>query len=276
MNFPSHIFVLLGLIFELMPFSITRAADLNSIQDNSKLYACFYGSSPFRESFAFSDGKKDASINIAWSFYVLKTGSNVTLIDTGFSDENLASKWKLKDFTKPERLLESLSIDPVKVNRVVITHLHFDHLNNLPLFTHAQVVISRQDRDDYLAKKPSGGMVYNEAVAVVLRDDTRTHVVDKMETLEGGLIFEVIGGHTRGSSVVRFSHAGTRYVLTGDECYLCANAREQRAIGVAFNRQANAAFLASIADLATVILPCHDPIIFTKFPSVKPNVVRIF
>jgi hypothetical protein len=40
--------------------------------------------------------------------------------------------------------------------------------------------------------------------------------------------------------------------------------------------QRNVAFLSRIADPAIVVLPCHDPGIFTSYPAVTPNIVRIF
>jgi glyoxylase-like metal-dependent hydrolase (beta-lactamase superfamily II) len=244
--------------------------------DKLELYACCYGRSRFPENFAFGDGRKDENVDFAWSFYVARSGAEVTLIDTGMSDPDTARKWHVTKTSEPAQLLADLNVDPAKVGRVIISHIHFDHIGNLPLFPQAQVVIGRRDRDDYVSKKPLGGVMYDQRVADILNDPARTHVIEERETLPGGFDVEVVGGHTAGSLVVHLIHQGTHYVLAGDECYLRANQKEQRPIGRTVDLKRNLAFLSRIADPAMVILPCHDPVIFTSYPAVKPNIVRIF
>jgi len=247
-----------------------------STDNKLELYACRYGRSRFPETSAFRDGRKDENVEFAWGFYVARSGTDVTLIDTGFSDPATARKWYVSPTTDPAQLLADLKIDPAKVTRVIITHIHFDHIGNLPLFPQAQVIIGRRDRDNYVSKKPLGGVIYDQRVADILNDSARTHVIDDRETLPGGFDVEVVGGHTAGSSVVHLYHQGTHFVLAGDECYLRANQKDQRPIGQTVDLKRNIAFLSRIADPAIVTLPCHDPGIFTSYPAVTPDIVRIF
>ncbi|MDR3400950.1 MAG: MBL fold metallo-hydrolase [Chthoniobacter sp.] len=247
-----------------------------STEPTLELYACCYGRSHFPETSAFRDGRKGENVDFAWSFFVARSGAEVTLIDTGFSDPVTVRQWHVSPTSDPAQLLADLKIDPAKVSRVIITHIHFDHIGNLPLFPQAQVIIGRRDRDNYVSKKPLGGVNYDQRVADILNDPARTHVIDERETLPGGFNVEVVGGHTAGSAVVHLLHQGTHYVLAGDECYLRANQKEQRPIGQAVDLQRNAAFLSHIADPAIVTLPSHDPVIFTSYPAVTPNIVRIF
>ncbi len=247
-----------------------------STDDAMELYACRFGRSRFPETSAFRDGRKDENVEFVWGFYVARSGAEVTLIDTGFSDPVVARKWYVKPTTDPVQLLADLKVDPAKVKRVIITHIHFDHIGNLPLFPQAQVIIGRRDRDDYVNKKPLGGVLYDQRVADILNDPIRTHVVDDRETLSGGFDVEVVGGHTAGSAVVHLWRQGTHYVLAGDECYLLANQTDQRPIGQSVDPKRNLAFLSRIADPAIVALPCHEPGIFTSYPKVTPDIVRIF
>lgn len=243
----------------------------------TELFACGYGRSRFPEDFAFQDGRKGQNVDFAWTFYVARSGKEVTLIDTGFSGLATAKQWNVNLTREPALLLADLKIDPVQVSRILITHIHFDHVSNLPLFSNAQVFISRRDRDDYVSKKPLGGVTYDPLVATIFSDPARTHVIDEREMLPGGFDFEVIGGHTAGSAVVHLHHQGVHHVLAGDECYLCANQTEQRPIGRTVDPKRNLALLHRLAtDPALVLLPCHDPAIFTRFPAVNPNIARIF
>lgn len=241
------------------------------------LYACHYGSSKFPENYAFKDGRKDATVPLAWSFYIAQAGTGeITLIDTGFSSPETARQWHVTHTRTPAQLLADLHITPEQVTRILITHIHFDHLSDLPLYPRAQVIISRRDRDDYVSQKPLGGVTYDPRIVAVLADPARTHVIDTREALPGGLDFEVIGGHTAGSAIVHLQHHGVHHVLVGDECYLCANATQQRPIGRTVDLTRNLALLHRLAAPDLVILPCHDLDLFTRHPAQTPHIARIF
>src|SRR5271154_245597 len=96
-----------------------------STDDKLELYACRYGRSLFPETSAFRDGRKGENVEFVWGFYVARSGAEVTLIDTGFSDPAVARKWHVNSMSEPAQLLADLKIDPAKVARVIITHIHF-------------------------------------------------------------------------------------------------------------------------------------------------------
>ena len=258
------------------PAATEAQATIPAIKDAaSELYACCYGSSSYPEKGVFSDGEPGKTVPFAWAFYVAKIGNKVTLIDTGCDPAQFGMA-HIKSTRSPRQLLADLGVDPAQVHQVLITHYHFDHINNLPLFPNAAVFISRKEQDNYLNGRIYDPKLVLPAVVAVLRDAKRTHLVDQHEALSGGLEFEVVGGHTPGSAVVRFEHGGTHYILTGDECYLCANRDAQRPLGTATNKKANADFIKSIANPALVVLPCHDPVIFKRYKAVTSEIVRIF
>ena len=255
----------------------------NEVEGENPLegYACRCGVSRFSERFAFADGQTTSFCDIAWSFFVLRSGREITLIDTGFSDPALTKQWGLSKIRSPLDLLAELGIAPSAVTRVILTHLHFDHVDDLVLFPCAKVIVSSREREDYLQQKKLPAVVYKAAVAAILSDEGRTHAVLEREQIDpkGTLEFEVVGGHTAGSSVVHLQRLGVHYVFTGDECYLFANQKEQRPIGVTWNPKQNAAFIARIADPAIVALPSHEPEIYSRYPSLQPEnaaIVRIF
>lgn len=61
--------------------------------------------------------------------YILKTNNLITLIDT--SSKN-AEKELLED-------LQKLKISPEKINIIILTHNHYDHIENIGLFKNAKI-----------------------------------------------------------------------------------------------------------------------------------------
>lgn len=232
-----------------------------------ELYAIRYGTAPFPLKYTFRDragSSEDAATD--WLFYLAKINGKALLVDTGFRDAADATHWGLM-FTGAEKELDEL-LAGKQVDTVVITHSHFDHINNLDLYPEAEIVIAKEALRQALEEKP-------EAVKRVLRAGNVTCVEDET-LLEGVLRFKVIGGHDVGSSVLYFSEGGKDFVLTGDECYACANILENRPIGTIFaDAEKNAAFTldAHLRDL--IPLPCHDRAVFGAYPSVSENIARI-
>jgi len=61
--------------------------------------------------------------------YVLKINNTIILIDTS---SKTAQKELLNDLNK-------LKINPEKVNVIILTHNHYDHIENIHLFTNAKI-----------------------------------------------------------------------------------------------------------------------------------------
>jgi glyoxylase-like metal-dependent hydrolase (beta-lactamase superfamily II) len=151
---------------------------------------------------------------------------------------------------------------------VVITHAHFDHIDNLDLYAGSEIIIARAALDAALGERP-------ETIQKALREGHVTTVEDEL-LIEGTLHFKVIGGHEAGSSVLYFSEGGKDYVLTGDECYACDNVLSNRPIGSIFmDADKNAAFTLDAHRRGLIPLPCHDRAVFEAYSKVSPNVARV-
>lgn len=70
-------------------------------------------------------GQSPDRINLDVNAYILEMGDELILIDTGTRDIYGATLGKV-----PERLL-ALAIDPASVSKVVLTHMHNDHVGGL-------------------------------------------------------------------------------------------------------------------------------------------------
>jgi len=79
-----------------------------------------------------------------WGFYFRKFGSNCYLI---FYDKKVLVD--TSSFENREELLKdlkTLNIEPEDVDIVLLTHSHYDHIENIDLFKNAEIYISKKEK----------------------------------------------------------------------------------------------------------------------------------
>src|SRR5919199_3092600 len=83
---------------------------------------------------------------------VVDTGENAAVTEPGyFSKENFMSRWfcetQFKLQVTPEQevgpQLQSLGITPEQIKAVLLTHLHFDHVDGLRYFEHTNIYVNQ-------------------------------------------------------------------------------------------------------------------------------------
>jgi glyoxylase-like metal-dependent hydrolase (beta-lactamase superfamily II) len=100
---------------------------------------------------------------------------------------------------------------------------------------------------------------------------------DNQEILPGIHVYTG-GKHTFASQYVGVATAEGTVVIASDNAYLYRNLDEKRAIAQTLDASSNLAAqmrMLQIAGSPERVIPGHDPDVFTRFPSVAPNVVRI-
>ena len=232
-----------------------------------ELYAIRYAEAPFALKYIFGDCRdSDEEVRTDWILYLAVVNGKVILFDTGFRSERDARNWRLT-FTGYENELNEL-LGKRPVDTVVITHSHFDHIDNLDQYPGTKVVIAREALEQAQQSSP-------EPVRQVLAK-AGVQPVEDGALIEGVFRFVVIGGHEAGLAVAYFSHGGREYVLTGDECYCRENALSNRPVGTIFKDAGrNAAFTEDVFRRGLVPLPCHDSAVFELYPKVSRNIARI-
>lgn len=98
------------------------------------------------------------------------------------------------------------------VEHVLFTHLHYDHVSNLDLFSGAKVYVSSKEKEDFL-RDP--GLFFLERVS-----DKVVEILRSAETLREslfGLDLVEVPGHTMGS--VAFVDSKRRLLFSGDTLF---------------------------------------------------------
>lgn len=232
------------------------------------------------------DAPRGETLDIAMAVWIVRGGGRTIVFDTGFFREEWLGRFNVRQYERPDRVLERIGIAPAEVTDVIVSHAHWDHMGGLPLFPDATVWIQKAEYDYYTGEAwqeggRSGGIDRADVLHLVERNTSgsvRLVEGDSVEIIPG--ITAYTGArHTFASQYISVN-AGERYVLASDNAYLYRNITGQQP-GATFlpaDRDANLAAVRRMIMLAgdpSRVVPGHDAEVFQRYPSVGQGVVRI-
>lgn len=233
------------------------------------------GNRTVRESFMYDAccGDPNALMPLDYCFWVIKKDDFVVVVDTCFQPET-ASKRNREMFRHPQESLELMGINPEDVTDVIITHLHWDHAGNLPLFPNARVHLQAEE-----LKFCTGPDMAHHAINKTYEvDDVLTaikHLYKGRLCLHSGMAelfpniqIYPVGGHTPGSQVVRVLTKRGWIVLASDSAHLWANIRLRSPFPILDNLSKTLEAYQKIEELSDGpdhIIPGHDPLVTQTF-----------
>lgn len=208
--------------------------------ENMQIIPVEYGRSTLAESWIFENGAENKFRSIVFQIYLLKTENRLMLVDAGC--ETMPG-FEMRDFIGPVKALQHIGVTPDEITDVIITHAHHDHIECVNYFKKATIYMQK---DEYQA----GKRYFTKALTV------RTFE-EEMQICSGVKAVK-IGGHAKGSSIVKITHGGKRYILAGDECYLQECLTKQIPTGMTYDPQKSRAFIQKYGGGKYTVLLCHD------------------
>ena len=250
-----------------------------------KVYAVRYATLPgfpVHELVAGADTTR--TVDIAMMFWLLEgPDRRRVLVDAGFYRQKFLDAWKPADYRRPSDALQGVGVPADSVTDVIISHVHWDHLDGADLFPNARIWIQRQEYAHYVG---NDGAPLDAAIDTVdaemlggLHSAGRVQLVDGdgKEVLPG--ITAYTGGkHTFASQYVGVRTARGTVVVASDNCYLYENLERHRPIAQTLDAASNLAAqdrMKRIASAPRWIVPGHDPAVFKRFRTVGAGVVAI-
>jgi len=234
---------------------------------------------------ALVDGADPAgTVDTAFMLWMVRGHGRTILVDAGFYREQFVARWHPVDHVKPSLAIARLGIQPADVTDIIITHLHWDHVDGVDLFPNARVWIQEDELRHYAAEahdKPSNAGVFAEDLRVL--DDlgkrgrvTLIHGND--QTIFPGIVAYTGGKHTFQSQFVSVATPVGTVVLASDNVYLYENIDRHApitgALDAASNLRAQDRMKQMVPDVKFII-PGHDARVMTRFPRAAPGVVKI-
>lgn len=222
-------------------------------------------------------------VDLAMTVWVLRGQERVVLVDAGFYRDEFLASWEVEDFVRPSEAVARFGVRPEEVTDIVISHLHWDHVDGADLFPNARVWVQRAEYEHYgdSTNLPRSGVFASDVA--MLREIERAGrlrlVPGDSSEIAPGIVAFTGGRHTHESQYVSARlEGGATAVFASDNLYLYANLERHRPIAATWDTVSNLAAQDRMRRLASserLIVPGHDLAVFSRFAAAGPGAVRI-
>jgi glyoxylase-like metal-dependent hydrolase (beta-lactamase superfamily II) len=250
-----------------------------------EVYAIRYATIPaFRVSALINGADTSRRLDIAMMVWLLKgSDGRKVLVDAGFHRDDFVQRWHPSPFATPSEAVSRAGVSADQITDVIISHVHWDHLDGIDLFPKARIWIQRAEFDYYV---DSSGTAKNRTIdagdAKLLGQAARDGRVmlidgDAKEIIPGITVFTG-GKHTFASQFAAVRTTSSTVVVASDNMYLYENLARHVPIAQTLDSASNLQAQARMVTLASdprLIVPGHDPEVFVRFPSPGNGVARI-
>ena len=172
---------------------------------------------------------------------------------------------------------------PGDIDKVFLSHIHFDHADNVDLFPRAVIYLGKADWE--YARNPAKDDLFVPWGLHEQLSRNKLELLDQDGDIGGGLTALKLPGHTPGSMGVRFDHAANGTVVIAGDAIKNANevingrqADVQHQFPVAASLADDEASIAEVVRTADRIIPGHFPELKRKgtaFTPVGPQSLEI-
>jgi glyoxylase-like metal-dependent hydrolase (beta-lactamase superfamily II) len=222
-------------------------------------------------------GEPDSVQDMAYFFYVLRSGARTILVDTGFRAESVAARAGRAMVVAPQEALAMLGVEPAGVERILVTHFHWDHTGNLHRFPRTELLVPEREakfwgtavaRDAQFALHAQADDV---DLLLAAHREGRARTTGADEAVAPGLRVITVGGHSPGQQVLVVDTAGGPVVLASDAVHLYEERERRRPFGVIADLRAMYEAYDRLDGFerdGAVVVPGHDPAVLERFPAV--------
>ncbi len=243
--------------------------------DVYEIYAIKYAYLQRRSPDNFVGGDlHDTPMPLNYYVWVVTNRYRTWVVDCGFNEE-MARK-RGRQIIRPVREgLAAIGISPAQVENVIITHLHYDHAGNLPLFPEARFHLQDQEMQFATGRCMCHGLMRHgyeaDDVVQMVRYvfDQRVQFHEGASQLAPGVEVHHIGGHTQGLQAVRVRTQRGWVVLASDASHFYTHLEQDRAFPILHNLAAMLEGydkLRALASSPAHVIPGHDPLVMLRYP----------
>jgi glyoxylase-like metal-dependent hydrolase (beta-lactamase superfamily II) len=227
-----------------------------------------------RDNFVGGDAH-DGPMPMDYFVWLLRNSQATIVVDTGFH-EAMAIKRSRQYLRTPAAGLALLGVDAARVEHVVLTHLHYDHVGTFDAFPRAKFYLQDAEMSFATGRHMCNAYMNHgyeaeevaSMVKLVFKD--RVQFCNGTQALVPGVSLHLIGGHTAGIQCVRVFTRRGWVVLTSDASHYYEHMREGRYFSLALNlgdMLNGYRTMRELADSADHMVPGHDPLVMQHYPA---------
>ena len=260
-----------------------------SQNDKYEIYALKFATLNFKmpiTAAAVGSTSKD-STEICYMFYLLKgkNGKNI-LIDAGFTEPLKIYPMQAFTHIRPDSLLKRINMSPNDITDVIVTHPHWDHIDGIDLFPNAMIWMQKEDYNYFVGtawqkgENPDNGFNSKDVIKIIQKNLDGKLILIKGDRIEIIPNIRVFTGskHTFESQYVVVGTGTDKVIIASDNSWLYYNLTSLLSIPITLDQKAylkNLKRMRSMVKNIDLIIPGHDPLVFTKFSCVADGVVKI-
>lgn len=223
------------------------------------------------------------TVDIAMMVWLLRSPGRRVLVDAGFYRQKFLDSWKPADFARPSEAVARAGVPADSITDIIISHIHWDHMDGIDLFPNARIWIQRDEYGYYVREDGTPGHAAIDSldaamIAGLMKAGRVTRVDGDAKEILPGLTVYTGGKHTFASQYVGVRMAKGTAVVASDNAYLYENLEKHLPIAQTLDATSNLAAqerMKKIASNVRLIVPGHDPAVFERFPSARAGVARI-
>ena len=249
-----------------------------------RVYAIRYATVPaFPVRYLVTGADTTRTVDIAMMCWLLEAPGRHVLVDAGFYRSKFVDEWKPAGFVRPSEAVRRFGIAPDSITDVIVSHVHWDHLDGADLVPNARIWIQREEYSHHVGADglPLAPAIDTVDAAMLAKLDAEGRV-----TLVDGDAKEILPGitvYTGGKHTFASQYAGVRtakgvVIVASDNCYLYENLEKHRPIAQTLDSTSNLSAQERMKRLAAsprLIVPGHDPAVFTRFKRAAEGVAKV-
>lgn len=222
---------------------------------------------PEARIFHLGDPVKEVRLNNF--FWFIRHGEKKILVDTGF-DAGYAKKYDpgLTPAKPPLQQLQELGVDPLDIDAVILTHVHWDHLSpTIDAFANSEIVLQRREVQTVLDPPHPWFRRFIDVPTlerVLGVHQSRVRLVDGSDVIVPGIEVFLTPGHTLGHQSVLIRGERTTAVIAGDVGITYRNFEEDIAVGFNCDLAACYRSMEKIRRVADLYFAGHEPLNLTR------------
>ena len=242
---------------------------------------------PFPLSALVQGAPKKDSIHAIFMVWLIKgnNGRNI-LVDAGFlRGIEEANDFVIANYVRPDSILSELGLFAKDITDIILTHPHWDHMDGVDLFPNAQVWIQKEDYNYFVGNAwtkggENGGFNKRDVRKLIdINLAGRLNLVDgdDKEIIPGVKVYTG-SRHTFNSQYVLVESGARKIILASDNAYTYYNIEHLKSAPATFDTSGYIKSMARMKTLASnpkYIIPGHDGLVFSRFPTIAKAVAKI-